>query len=169
MRSVLPRLYCSSPTVVFVDKTMVQSLLLRVLYIYCVVPGQWLTPYPTMSCDKIEDNLQKSWNSSVNVWHTVYDFLGWSDLGEKYRECVQHGFISHCQLIVRAVCHTFVLSQKEYFQDDIFSDTTVTWEPAINAADWLDGGNKEQRKISLRPSDMKLRKFWSGMFSKVLL
>ena len=68
-------------------------------------------------------------------------------------------FISHCQLIVRSVCHTFVLSQKEYFQDDIFSDTTVTWEPAINAADWLDGGNKEQRKISLRPSDMKLRKF----------
>ena len=62
-------------------------------------------------------------------------------------------------LYVSAVCPTFAFSQKEYFQDDVFPDTTVTWEPSISAADWLDGGNKEQRKISLRPSDMKLRKY----------
>ena len=62
-------------------------------------------------------------------------------------------------LYVPAVCPTFAFSQKEYFQDDVFPDTTVTWEPSISAADWLDGGNKEQRKISLRPSDMKLRKY----------
>ncbi|CAB4032799.1 Hypothetical predicted protein [Paramuricea clavata] len=51
--------------------------------------------------------------------------------------------------------------QKEYFQDDIFPDTTVTWEPSISAADWLNGGNNEQRKINLRPSDMKLRKYYN--------
>ena len=49
--------------------------------------------------------------------------------------------------------------QKEYFQDDVYPDTTVTWEPSINAADWLNGGNNEQRKISLRPPDMKLRMY----------
>ncbi|XP_028401542.1 coronin-7-like [Dendronephthya gigantea] len=62
--------------------------------------------------------------------------------------------------LTKTYIEPFVVSvprvQKEYFQDDIFSDTTVTWEPAINAADWLSGGNKEQRKISLRPSGMKL-------------
>ena len=54
-----------------------------------------------------------------------------------------------------------ISSQKEYFQDDIFPDTTVTWEPSVSAADWLNGGNTEQRKISLRPPGMKLRKYCS--------
>jgi hypothetical protein len=61
--------------------------------------------------------------------------------------------------------------QKEYFQDDVYPDTTVTWEPSINAADWLNGGNNEQRKISLRPSDMKLRMYrsvWKIVACKLL-
>lgn len=46
--------------------------------------------------------------------------------------------------------------QKEYFQDDIFPETTVTWEPSLTSDDWFNGQNKEQRKISLKPTDMKL-------------
>eukprot|EP00058_Branchiostoma_floridae_P026168 XP_002611658.1 hypothetical protein BRAFLDRAFT_117106 [Branchiostoma floridae] len=43
----------------------------------------------------------------------------------------------------------------EYFQDDLFPDTRASWEPAMTAQEWLDGGNKVQRIVSLRPSDMK--------------
>ncbi|XP_005107916.1 coronin-7 [Aplysia californica] len=43
----------------------------------------------------------------------------------------------------------------EYFQDDLFPNTDVTWEPTITAADWLAGKDKRQKTKSLRPSDMK--------------
>ena len=43
----------------------------------------------------------------------------------------------------------------EYFQDDIYPDTRVTWQAALTAQQWLDGGDELQPCISMRPADMK--------------
>ena len=51
------------------------------------------------------------------------------------------------------------LLQTEFFQDDLFPDTAVAWEPAMTADQWLSGCNKAQRTISLRPEGMKLRTY----------
>ena len=32
--------------------------------------------------------------------------------------------------------------QMEYFQDDVFPDTKVTWEPALTATEWFSGNLK---------------------------
>lgn len=47
-----------------------------------------------------------------------------------------------------------ILVQKEYFQDDVFPETTVWWEKALTAAAWLSGCDGQHRKISLQPKDM---------------
>ncbi|ESO90597.1 hypothetical protein LOTGIDRAFT_163798 [Lottia gigantea] len=45
--------------------------------------------------------------------------------------------------------------KKEFFQDDLFPDTKVTWEPVLSCSDWLQGQDGHQRKISLKPDDME--------------
>ena len=47
----------------------------------------------------------------------------------------------------------------EYFQDDIFPDTTVTWKPTLTAAEWLMGTNRIPETVSLKPPGMKPCKF----------
>ncbi|XP_054992964.1 coronin-7 isoform X1 [Sorex araneus] len=44
--------------------------------------------------------------------------------------------------------------KKEFFQDDVFPETAVTWEPALTAQAWLGGANGQPRLLSLHPSDM---------------
>ncbi|XP_044038262.1 coronin-7 isoform X2 [Siniperca chuatsi] len=44
--------------------------------------------------------------------------------------------------------------KKEFFQDDVFTDTAVCWEPALTASAWLSGSNGQHKKISLKPKDM---------------
>lgn len=44
--------------------------------------------------------------------------------------------------------------QKEFFQDDVYPNTAVCWEPALTASAWLSGFNSQHRKISLKPKDM---------------
>ncbi|KAM4530624.1 coronin-7-like isoform 1-T1 [Odontesthes bonariensis] len=44
--------------------------------------------------------------------------------------------------------------KKEFFQDDVYSDTAVCWEPALTASAWLSGSNGQHKKISLKPKDM---------------
>ncbi|XP_054615289.1 coronin-7-like isoform X1 [Dunckerocampus dactyliophorus] len=44
--------------------------------------------------------------------------------------------------------------KKEFFQDDVYPDTSVCWEPALTASAWLSDINGQHRKISLRPADM---------------
>lgn len=46
-----------------------------------------------------------------------------------------------------------------YFQDDLFPDTKVTWEPALTGSDWFAGVDGTQRTISLKPADMQLCKY----------
>uniref|UniRef100_A0A669B8Q6 Coronin n=1 Tax=Oreochromis niloticus TaxID=8128 RepID=A0A669B8Q6_ORENI len=44
--------------------------------------------------------------------------------------------------------------KKEFFQDDVYSDTAVWWEPALTGSAWLSGSNGLHKKISLKPKDM---------------
>ena len=44
--------------------------------------------------------------------------------------------------------------QMEFFQDDIFPDTKVTWEPSLTAEEWLRGKDTRQKTISLKPEGM---------------
>ncbi|XP_061740819.1 coronin-7 isoform X3 [Nerophis ophidion] len=44
--------------------------------------------------------------------------------------------------------------KKEFFQDDVYPDTSVCWEPALTASAWLGNIDAKHRKISLRPADM---------------
>ncbi|GFO47590.1 coronin [Plakobranchus ocellatus] len=42
----------------------------------------------------------------------------------------------------------------EFFQDDLFPATRVTWKPTMTAAEWLAGANNQPEIISLKPADM---------------
>lgn len=44
--------------------------------------------------------------------------------------------------------------QKEFFQDDVFPDTAVSWEPALDAKAWLGGANRQPQLLSLQPPGM---------------
>lgn len=44
--------------------------------------------------------------------------------------------------------------KKEFFQDDLYPDTAVWWEPALTASAWLSGSNSQHKKLSLKPKDM---------------
>lgn len=44
--------------------------------------------------------------------------------------------------------------RKEFFQDDVFPDTAVSWEPALSAKAWLGGANRQPRLLSLQPPGM---------------
>uniref|UniRef100_A0A8D1X380 Coronin n=1 Tax=Sus scrofa TaxID=9823 RepID=A0A8D1X380_PIG len=44
--------------------------------------------------------------------------------------------------------------RKEFFQDDVFPDTAVSWEPVLSAEAWLGGANGQPRLLSLQPLGM---------------
>ncbi|KAK2496006.1 hypothetical protein MC885_010459 [Smutsia gigantea] len=44
--------------------------------------------------------------------------------------------------------------RKEFFQDDVFPDTAVSWEPVLSAKAWLGGANGQPQLLSLQPPDM---------------
>ncbi|XP_063511158.1 coronin-7 isoform X6 [Pongo pygmaeus] len=44
--------------------------------------------------------------------------------------------------------------RKEFFQDDVFPDTAVSWEPVLSAEAWLQGANGQPWLLSLQPPDM---------------
>ncbi|OCT64354.1 coronin-7 [Xenopus laevis] len=44
--------------------------------------------------------------------------------------------------------------KKEFFQDDLFPPSRITWEPALSAGDWLGGKDMQQRTINLCPDGM---------------
>lgn len=52
------------------------------------------------------------------------------------------------------LCVSTLAFQKEFFQDDVYTDTAVWWEPAMTASAWLSGSNGQHKKISLKPKDM---------------
>ncbi|XP_040111710.1 coronin-7 isoform X4 [Oryx dammah] len=44
--------------------------------------------------------------------------------------------------------------RKEFFQDDVFPDTTMSWKPALSAEAWLEGANGTPQLLSLQPPGM---------------
>ncbi|XP_067859174.1 coronin-7 [Heptranchias perlo] len=44
--------------------------------------------------------------------------------------------------------------KREFFQDDIFPDTTVWWRPVLSASAWLAGSNGQHKKMGLKPEGM---------------
>ncbi|XP_057603776.1 coronin-7 isoform X3 [Hippopotamus amphibius kiboko] len=44
--------------------------------------------------------------------------------------------------------------RKEFFQDDVFPDTAVSWEPVLSAKAWLGCANGQPRLLSLQPPGM---------------
>ncbi|KAF6271355.1 coronin 7 [Rhinolophus ferrumequinum] len=44
--------------------------------------------------------------------------------------------------------------KKEFFQDDVFPDTAVSWEPVLSARAWLGGADGQPRLLSLQPPGM---------------
>ncbi|XP_072459462.1 coronin-7 [Notamacropus eugenii] len=44
--------------------------------------------------------------------------------------------------------------KKEFFQDDVYPETAVCWEPALSAAAWLGGANGQHRRLNLQPPGM---------------
>ncbi|XP_023567541.1 coronin-7 isoform X2 [Octodon degus] len=44
--------------------------------------------------------------------------------------------------------------RKEFFQDDVFPHTAVSWEPVLSAEAWLGGTNGQPQLLSLQPPDM---------------
>ncbi|XP_063970323.1 coronin-7-like [Lytechinus pictus] len=56
---------------------------------------------------------------------------------------------------IEPVHFTLPRVKKEYFQDDVFPDTKVTWEPVLTGSDWFSGKDGQCRTISLCPEGMK--------------
>ncbi|KAG8506483.1 Coronin-7, partial [Galemys pyrenaicus] len=44
--------------------------------------------------------------------------------------------------------------RKEFFQDDVFPDTAVSWEPTLSAQAWLGGADGQPQRLSLQPPGM---------------
>ncbi|XP_056010098.1 coronin-7-like isoform X2 [Ostrea edulis] len=58
------------------------------------------------------------------------------------------------QTTVEPVSFTIPRVRMEFFQDDLFPDTRVTWEPTMTNKEWLSGSNKQPRTLSLQPKDL---------------
>ncbi|KAK7496457.1 hypothetical protein BaRGS_00012379, partial [Batillaria attramentaria] len=56
---------------------------------------------------------------------------------------------------IEPVSFTVPRVRTEYFQDDLYPDTLVTWEPALTAAEWLGGQDTNPRRVSLCPAGME--------------
>lgn len=54
--------------------------------------------------------------------------------------------------------------QKEFFQDDVFPDTAVTWEPVLSAKAWLGGANGQLQLLSLQPPGMTPGGIWGWVW-----
>jgi len=55
---------------------------------------------------------------------------------------------------IELVSFTLPRVKVEYFQDDIFPDTRISWQPTLASAEWLNGDMSEVKKMSLKPNDM---------------
>ena len=51
--------------------------------------------------------------------------------------------------------------QSNFFQDDLFPDTKVLWEPTLSGSEWLEGNDAVPATISLKPDDMEACKYYN--------
>ncbi|XP_065668969.1 coronin-7 isoform X2 [Hydra vulgaris] len=55
---------------------------------------------------------------------------------------------------IEIISFTLPRTKTEFFQDDVFPETRVTWEQSLSGDDWLDGNLLPQKRISLQPFGM---------------
>uniref|UniRef100_A0A2C9LDI0 Uncharacterized protein n=1 Tax=Biomphalaria glabrata TaxID=6526 RepID=A0A2C9LDI0_BIOGL len=55
---------------------------------------------------------------------------------------------------IEAISFTVPRVKTEFFQDDLYPDTRVSWEATLTAEEWLAGKDKPHRLMSMKPSDM---------------
>jgi coronin-7 len=60
-----------------------------------------------------------------------------------------------CKTTVEPIFFKVPRTRMEYFQDDVYPETTVTWEAALTSQEWLSGEDGVQSSLSLRPHDME--------------
>lgn len=56
--------------------------------------------------------------------------------------------------VVEPIAFTVPRIKIEFFQDDLFPDSRVSWEPTMSAEEWLGGMNKNPKRISWMPEGM---------------
>ncbi|CAE1312014.1 CORO7 [Acanthosepion pharaonis] len=56
---------------------------------------------------------------------------------------------------VEPVSFTVPRVKSNFFQDDLFPDTKVLWEPTLSGSEWLEGNDTVPPTISLKPDDME--------------
>lgn len=67
-------------------------------------------------------------------------------------------FAKACRLTstsIEPVSFTVPRVKMEYFQDDIFPETLVTWQPLFTAEEWISGVERNLKTVSLCPPGMK--------------
>ncbi|KAM4697331.1 coronin-7-like [Rhinophrynus dorsalis] len=87
-----------------------------------------------------------------NEPHKGFQFLRKSDCAVRDVEVLRSLRLNSSSL--EPVAFRVPRVKKEFFQDDLFPPTRVTWEPALSAEDWLSGKDRQQRNINLCPDGM---------------
>lgn len=64
-------------------------------------------------------------------------------------------FVRLCKATAEILSVSVPRIKTQFFQDDIFQDTRVTWKPTVTSEEWLDGKEGQAEWISLQPADMK--------------
>ncbi|XP_075035531.1 mitochondrial import inner membrane translocase subunit TIM16 isoform X1 [Mixophyes fleayi] len=59
-----------------------------------------------------------------------------------------------CSTSLEPVAFRVPRVKKEFFQDDVFPPTRVTWDAALSSEEWLSGKDKHQHSINLCPAGM---------------
>ncbi|XP_069131157.1 coronin-7-like [Argopecten irradians] len=85
--------------------------------------------------------------------HQAYSFLPKISCDPKQVEFARAWRLTSTS--VEPVSFTVPRVKMEYFQDDLFPDTRVMWEPSMTSEEWLSGLNNQARTISLQPPGMK--------------
>lgn len=89
---------------------------------------------------------------STNIPQVGYAFLPRTSVDVKEVEVFKSYKLTLDKVI--PVSFTVPRQKKEYFQDDIYTDT-LSSEPTFSASEWLSGSNKQPKLVSLQPKGMK--------------
>ena len=66
-------------------------------------------------------------------------------------------FVSLTSTSVEPLSFTVPRVKSEYFQDDLFPPTRVTWNATLTAAQWFAGAQQPADRLQLKPDDMETR------------
>jgi coronin-7 len=105
-------------------------------------------------CPDVHPHLFSTASFPIGTSHQAIKFLPKTLCNVKTVE-VARG-VRLCKSTIEPLGFKIPRVKMEYFQDDLYCDTSVTWEPVMSPDEWLGGVTKKQKTISLRPEGMKL-------------